>query len=136
MNETTSFPGTGKEHMMHHMDEKGKSNEAHRGEHEGHKMADFKRRFIISMILTVPVVVLSPFIQSLFGYRLVFPGSIFVLFLISTEDSDKPPKIEQNLTSVYISFIKTQSKKRVNRNPLHLFISMGLSILRWFFQRG
>jgi P-type Cu2+ transporter len=72
------------EHKMRHGNETGKPHETHRGRHEGHKIEDFKRRFIISLILTIPITILSPFIQSLLGYQLEFTGSIFVLFLLST----------------------------------------------------
>jgi len=58
--------------------------ETHRGRHEGHVTEDFKRRFIISMIFTVPILALSPFIQDLLRFKLEFPGSIYVLFLLST----------------------------------------------------
>lgn len=105
-------PETGEGHEMHMMAEghaveehgKGKPGEEERaahhmaaretvlekeqkprhGRHEGHAIEDFKRRFIISTILTIPILILSPFIQSLLGFELVFPGSTFVLFLLST----------------------------------------------------
>src|SRR5690349_1342074 len=54
--------------------------------HVGHDhtamAADFRRRFWISMILTVPVLALSPLIQGLLGLRatLAFPGESYVLF--------------------------------------------------------
>ncbi len=54
-----------------------------RHDHEA-MIADFKRRFIVSTILTVPVVLLSPSIQSFLGYELVFPGYIFVLWFLSS----------------------------------------------------
>lgn len=61
-----------------------KAQKMRHGRHEGHVTEDFKRRFIISLILTIPILILSPFIQGLFGFELVFPGSILVLFLLST----------------------------------------------------
>jgi Cu2+-exporting ATPase len=61
-----------------------KAQKMHHGRHEGHVTEDFKRRFIISLILTIPILILSPFIQGLFGFELVFPGSTLVLFLLST----------------------------------------------------
>ncbi len=82
-------PG-GEEHGAHHMAarEKGRENvkeqKPRHGRHEGHVIEDFKRRFIISTILTLPILILSPFIQSLLGFELAFPGSTFVLFLLST----------------------------------------------------
>lgn len=76
-------PG-GEEHGAHHMAALEKSQKPRHGRHEGHIIEDFKRRFIISTILTLPILILSPFIQSLLGFELVFPGSTFVLFLLST----------------------------------------------------
>ena len=57
----------------------------HMSHEEHHKMMleDFKRRFIISTILTIPVLVLSPLIQNVFNYTIIFPGSRLVLFAIS-----------------------------------------------------
>jgi len=47
-------------------------------------LEDFKKRFKISLIITVPILVLSPMIQSFFGYTLEFAGSKYLLFLLST----------------------------------------------------
>lgn len=77
----------GEEHKMHDMGaglQPGRSNKKHRGRHEGHVTEDFKRRFIISLIVTVPILALSTFIQELFRFKLEFSGSIYVLFLLST----------------------------------------------------
>lgn len=49
-----------------------------------HAMADFRQRFIVSTILTIPILLLSATIQSAFGFTLVFPGSDFLLFLLAT----------------------------------------------------
>lgn len=46
-------------------------------------MEDFKRRFIISTIITVPILLLSPFVQKILGLSITFPGSDAVLFLLS-----------------------------------------------------
>ncbi len=45
---------------------------------------DFKRRLMVCLVLTVPIIVLSPTIQEFFRYRLDFPGSIYVQFLLSS----------------------------------------------------
>ena len=75
----------GEEHKMHEMaSNPSKPHEMHRGRHEGHVTEDFKKRFIISLILTIPILALSPFIQDLLRYKLEFPGSIYLLFLFST----------------------------------------------------
>ncbi len=55
----------------------------HGGDHT-HALADFRKRFLVSVILTVPILLLSPTIQSFFGFSLVFPGSTIVLFLLAT----------------------------------------------------
>jgi len=47
-------------------------------------LEDFKKRFKISLIITVPILALSPMIQSFFGYTLEFTGSKYLLFLLST----------------------------------------------------
>ena len=74
-----------KEPNAHEMGSRpSESHETHRGRHEGHVTEDFKRRFIISLIFTVPILALSPFIQDLLRFKLEFPGSIYVLFLLST----------------------------------------------------
>jgi Cu2+-exporting ATPase len=62
---------------------------AHAGGHAGHHahmVADFRRRFWVSLVLTIPVVILSPMIQDVLGLREVlhFPGDTFVLFGFST----------------------------------------------------
>ncbi len=71
-----------KEHDMAKQPEKAQK--MRHGRHEGHVTEDFKRRFIISLILTIPILILSPFIQGIFGFELEFPGSTIVLFLLST----------------------------------------------------
>ena len=73
------------EHTMHQMGQRtGKPHEMHRGRHEGHIAEDFKRKLIICLILTIPILALSPFIQDLLRFKLEFPGSIYALFLLST----------------------------------------------------
>lgn len=47
-------------------------------------LEDFRRRFIISLILTVPILILSPSFLSLFGLSFVFPGSNLILLVLST----------------------------------------------------
>jgi P-type Cu2+ transporter len=54
--------------------------------HDHHRMMieDFKKRFWITLALTVPILFLSPMIQGFFGYEYTFPGSNYVLFALST----------------------------------------------------
>lgn len=52
--------------------------------HAGHSIEDFKKRFYISLILTIPVLSLSPLIQNILGFSFSFPGSEMILLLFST----------------------------------------------------
>lgn len=54
--------------------------------HDHHKMMtdDFKRRFYFVLILTVPIMALSPMIQHFTGVNWQFQGSRYMLFLLST----------------------------------------------------
>ncbi|GAB2798106.1 hypothetical protein GCM10027275_49560 [Rhabdobacter roseus] len=54
--------------------------------HDHHRMMieDFKKRFWITLVLTVPILFLSPMIQGFFGYEYTFAGSNYVLFALST----------------------------------------------------
>lgn len=65
--------------------EKHADSKQHRpAEHHKHMMESFKRRFYISSILTVPILILSPAIQGFFNFKLVFPGSLYVVFAFSS----------------------------------------------------
>jgi Cu2+-exporting ATPase len=69
-----------KEHLEH--DEHPEHN--HHDHHQA-MMADFKKRFIISLIITVPVFFLSEMVQELLGLHfLSFQGDIYILFLLSS----------------------------------------------------
>ena len=49
-------------------------------------IADFRKRFWVSMVLTVPILLLSPMIQRLINLEnlLSFEGSKYILFLFSS----------------------------------------------------
>jgi Cu2+-exporting ATPase len=47
-------------------------------------LEEYWKRFIVSMILTVPILILSPTIQSFFGFSLVFPGADQILLILAT----------------------------------------------------
>ncbi len=55
-------------------------------DHHAHMATDFRKRFWISLILTLPILALSPMLQSLVGLReaIRFPGDIYVLFGLSS----------------------------------------------------
>jgi len=54
--------------------------------HHAHMVADFRRRFWVSLVLTAPVLALTPMIQQWLGLRemLHFPGESFVAFGLAT----------------------------------------------------
>lgn len=75
---------------MHEMGEHPKTSHGMQpGKHGGHgshaqTMQDFKKRFIACFILTIPILALSPLIQSVFGFSIEIAGSGYILFLLSS----------------------------------------------------
>lgn len=68
-------------HKMHEAMKEGKPHE----DHHAHMEADMKKRFLVSLIFAVPVVILSPTIQSWFGYQIPeFTGEKYLLFSLAT----------------------------------------------------
>ena len=64
----------------------GSSHSEHAGHDHGAMVADFRRRFWVTLVLTPPVLLLSPMIQHWFGIaeKMAFPGDSIVLFALST----------------------------------------------------
>ena len=56
------------------------------GDHHAHMVADFKKRFWVCLVATVPIVVLSPMLQSFAGLenKLRFPGDLYLLWALSS----------------------------------------------------
>lgn len=70
----------------HQHGKRGGREERHAGgRHEGHSIADFRRRFFVSLVLTVPILALTPAVQRLLGApdTLRFAGSDYVTFALS-----------------------------------------------------
>ncbi len=71
----------------HHQDNSGKSQDRH-DHHDHHKQMaeDFKRRFWISLIVTIPILVLSHMIQGFLGLgdSLQFEGDLYISFVLSS----------------------------------------------------
>ncbi len=63
-----------------------KPNHADHQDNHAHMAADFRKRFWISLVLTLPILILSPMLQKLVGLReaIHFPGDIYVLFGFSS----------------------------------------------------
>jgi len=65
----------------------GKNHNHHKEGHQDHHrmmIKDFRRRFWISTVLSVPVLALSPMIREFFGFELTFTGDYYVLFALSS----------------------------------------------------
>lgn len=60
----------------------GHGHESH--DHHAMMIRDFRKRFWISLIITVPILVLSPMIQELLGYEFTFAFSNYILFALSS----------------------------------------------------
>jgi Cu2+-exporting ATPase len=54
--------------------------------HHGHMIKDFKRRFWVSLIITIPIIAISPMIHHFLGLEdsFRFTGDMFVLFALSS----------------------------------------------------
>lgn len=55
--------------------------------HSGHHAAmieDFRKRFWVVLLLSIPIIILSEMVQMLLGYTLSFPGSKLALFGLSS----------------------------------------------------
>ncbi|WP_457651426.1 copper-translocating P-type ATPase [Rhodocaloribacter sp.] len=79
--------GDGKEHAHDHHG--GHEHEGHGGGHHDHHammVADFRRRFWVSLILTIPILLLSPLIQRFLGLdgKLSFTGDLQLSFVFSS----------------------------------------------------
>ena len=51
--------------------------------HHGNMLHDFKIRFFICLVVTIPILLLSPTIQTFIGMSFRFPGDIFFAFGLS-----------------------------------------------------
>ncbi len=84
-------------------------------DHDAHMVADFKKRFYISLAITVPVLLLSSMIQSFLGLRgLGFAGDQYVLFAFFNQQSWKCANIARLCTCTLHSafFLKVRNGKK------------------------
>lgn len=75
------------QHEHQHHNEHQNHDTQHGGSHHNHHkmmIEDFKKRFWISMVLTIPVLLLSPMIQNWLGLDWSFSGDRYVLFVLSS----------------------------------------------------
>ncbi|MFD2247730.1 copper-translocating P-type ATPase [Pontibacter ruber] len=74
----------GHEHAMH-QDTTGHPPHGEHG-HDHHRMMieDFKKRFWVSLVLAIPVVILSPMVQHILGFSLDVPYAMYIAFILSS----------------------------------------------------
>lgn len=73
------------DHSKHsHKSTKGAGPHRDHGNHHEMMIEDFKRRFFISLIVSIPILLLSPMIQEWTNINIVFKGSGYVLLALST----------------------------------------------------
>lgn len=66
------------EHDHHH------DHHHHHDHNHGDMIEDFKKRFYISAIVTIPILILSPMLQSFVNVDWRFTGDMYLLFVLST----------------------------------------------------
>ncbi|HEC76538.1 MAG TPA: heavy metal translocating P-type ATPase [Thermoplasmatales archaeon] len=54
--------------------------------HHAHMVADYRKRFWVSLVITIPILILSPLVQKTLGIEdlLEFRGDLYVLFVFSS----------------------------------------------------
>ena len=52
--------------------------------HHAAMIEDFRRRFWVVLLLSLPIIILSDMVQMVFGYTISFPGSNLMLFALSS----------------------------------------------------
>ncbi len=75
-----------KEDRNHNPEDPKERKDDHGEHHDHHAMMveDFKKRFFFSLILMVPILLLSPMIQMFMGVDFRFAGDSYLLFILST----------------------------------------------------
>ncbi len=66
------------------MDHNKHDHDGHNHSGHGDMVEDFKKRFFISLILTIPILALSPMIQHFMGVDWRFDNDMYILFVLST----------------------------------------------------
>lgn len=66
-------------HYMEHMD-----HDMSGMDHSMHHGMDFKKRFIVSLIVTIPIIIMSPMMGWKLPFQVSFPGSDLIVLLLAT----------------------------------------------------
>ena len=71
-------------HAEHNHAEHNHKEHNHSGHDHSSMISEYKKRFFVSLMLTVPILLLSPMIQNFFGFSISFIGDSYILFALST----------------------------------------------------
>lgn len=72
------------QHNGHPMSHNGHGHSGHSGHNHKAMIADFRKRFYVVLVLTIPTMLLSPMIQQWLGFDLNFTGSNYILAGLAT----------------------------------------------------
>ncbi len=74
------------QHAGHEHGKQGHDEHHGHHDHHAHMVADFRKRFWISLVITIPILLLSPLIAGFLGIEqaVSFPGQIYVLFILAS----------------------------------------------------
>lgn len=69
----------------HHNHEESHESHNHSGhDHHAHMVTDFRNKFFIILIFTIPIVLLSPMIQNFIGVDWQFTGDSYIVAALAT----------------------------------------------------
>lgn len=72
-------------HKHDHEDHEKHGHEKHdHRDHHRQMIKDFKQRFYIALIVSIPIIILSPMIQDWFNFEITFTGDTALLLILST----------------------------------------------------
>lgn len=76
-------PGHNMREQERHGNSGGHSHQDHT-QHHRMMIRDFRRRFYVSLLVTIPILALSPLIQEILGFTLLLPAASYILFALSS----------------------------------------------------
>lgn len=71
-------------HDEHHDQHEHHNHHGHGGHDHSAMVTDFKKRFFISLIVTIPILILSPMIQEFMNVDWRFPNDQYILFVLAS----------------------------------------------------
>lgn len=109
------------------------SSDDHGNHDHSHMLKEYRNKFIISLIVTIPILLLSPMIQEFFNFEISFNGDSYVLFILATFVffyGGKP------FLSGAVDEIKNKNLGMMTLIALAIVVSYVYSVLTTFFLPG